>query len=331
MSQILITGITGLIGHHLMQRLQADKQFSIKGQYHSPRDVTSYEKLGIAMQRADICKAEDIRGLCSGCEIVVHSAARVIDFGSREDFYLAHYHATQWLLDDALKAGVKHFIYLSSFGPATHLDRSRASITGFPDETVPLKKVGIHYDDVKVDTEILVKDFCTRHHMAYTIIRPAAVIGPDSVWVREPLKRAQSKLGLKLISGGTKDACLISADNLADGIYRTITLPQAKNQTYFFYDEYGISWAQYFNELLAMKGLKPKGSILRPIALTMARVAEFVFPLFGKQPPLSVKSVVATSTERRVDVSKARNELGWQSQTSYQDAMSEIRQSLISD
>lgn len=324
MSTILITGITGLIGKHLMYRILQDQKYNIIGQYFSPRNLDEYTQLGVEMRKADICVKDQLKDICKSCDIVVHSAARVIDHGTKEDFYLAHYDATQWILEDAKINKVQHFIYISSFGPATYIDRSN----GLPDESVPLVKSGVHYDDAKIDAEELVKSFCTQHGMHYTIIRPAAVIGPDSIWVREPLKRSQTSMGLRLVDGGVKDACLIDAENLADGIYRAITMDVAKNQIYFLMDEYGVSWKKYFTDLLALKGFQPKGSIPRSTALLLAKTMNVVFPIFGKQPPLSIKSVIATSSDRRVIVKKARTELQWESKVSYQQAMEKIRNSL---
>ena len=324
MNRVLITGITGLIGHHLMQRLAQDSEYRITGQYHSARDLSDYERMGITMRQADLCKQISLNDLCQGCDTVVHSAARVIDHGSRELFYQTHVEATRWLLEDAARHGVSHFIYISSFGPATYLNRKH----GLPDETIPLRKSGIHYDDAKIEAEKLVRHFCRQHAMDFTIVRPAAVIGPDSVWVNEPLRRARSHAGLTLISHGRLDACLLSADNLADGLQRILEKPVARNQTYFFYDEYGVSWQQYFSDLLALEGLAPAGSLPRPIALLLAQLCESLFPLFGRKPPISVKGVIATSSERRVDVSKAREELGWQSAVSYAETMAKIATSL---
>lgn len=324
MKTVLITGITGLIGKHLMYKVLAEGEMKVIGQYFSTRNIDEYIQKGVEMRQANICEPQDIKDLTKGCDLVVHSAARVVDFGTKEEFYLAHYDATKWMLEDSVRHGVQQFIYISSFGPATYIDRTHS----IPDETVPLIKSGVHYDDAKRDTEILVKDFCEKNQIKYTIIRPSAVIGPDSVWVKEPLKRAETKLGVKLIDQGRHDACLIDVDNLSDGIYETIINPIANGQTYFFMDDYGISWKKYLTDLLAMKGHRPKGNMPKSLALMMAKIFEKVFPLFNRIPPIGVKSVMATGSDRRVDTSKARRELHWQSKVTYEQSMEKIRKSL---
>jgi nucleoside-diphosphate-sugar epimerase len=209
------------------------------------------------MIQADVVDEKAIQHITKDCDVVVHTAARVIDFGTKKQFYEAHYDATHFLLKDAKAHNVKHFIYVSSVGVASGIDRNKI----IPDETTPLVKTGVFYDDAKIDTETLVKDFCTQNNIIYTIIRPAAVIGKGSVWVLEPLKRMDTTLGLKLIDDGKHPACLLDAENLANGIFLCMTKDIARNQTYFFMDDWNISWKEYFTDLAAMKGKKVGSSM----------------------------------------------------------------------
>lgn len=319
--KVLVTGVTGLIGKHLAELLLEKGGFEIRGQYFSPRDISDYERKGIEMVRADICKKDSLTDISKGMEVVVHSAARVIDFGSKQDFYESHYDATSYMLDDALKHGVKHFVYVSSFGPATYIDRTH----GLPDETVPLVKSGIHYDDAKIDTEELVKTFCKQHNIHFTIVRPGAVIGPDSIWVREPLMRAKKSPGVFLINGGVTDACLIDARNMALGIWLIITKPVSYGQTYFFMDEWGIIWKEYLTTLLAMTGKQPGRSLPKSLMLAIANFLNTVLTPLKIKPPISPKSIMALGSDRRVIVSKARRELGWVSEYNYQNSIEYIR------
>ncbi len=322
--KILITGITGLIGNHLMQVLLKNGYIDIRGNYFSKRNLDEYTSLNIEMIQADIADEKAIQNITKNCEVVVHTAARVIDFGSKKQFYEAHYDATHFLLKDAKQHNVKHFIYVSSVGVASGIDRKKI----IPDETTPLVKTGVHYDDAKIDTETLVKDFCIKNNIIYTIIRPAAVIGKNSVWVLEPLKRIDTAVGLKLIDNGKHPACLLDAENLATGIFLCITKDVARNQTYFFMDDWNISWKEYFTDLTAMKNKTIGSSIPFWLAYSVASVAEVVFPLFGKNPPLAKKSVKATGTNRMISTQKARAELGWKSEINYEESMQRIKESL---
>lgn len=322
--KILITGITGLIGKHVMHVLLKNQLTNIRGHYFSSKNINEYISKNIEMVQADITDKNAIHNITNSCNIVVHTAARVIDFGTKKQFYDAHYEATKFLLEDAINNKVEHFIYISSVGVASGIDRNKI----IPNEATSLVKTGILYDDVKIDTEELVKNMCNKNHMHYTIIRPTAVIGIGSVWVNEPLKRMDTSLGLKLIDNGKHAACLLDAENLANGIYLCITKEIARNQIYFFMDDWNISWKKYFTDLANMKGKKLSGSMPYSLAYFIASIAEIIFPLFGKKPPLAKKSAQATGKNRTVSTQKARSELGWTSAKTYEQCMQEIKESL---
>ena len=77
-----------------------------------------------------------------------------------------------------------------------------------------------------------------------------------------------------------------------------------------------------------MKGKKLSGSMPYSLAYFIASIAEIIFPLFGKKPPLAKKSAQATGKNRTVSTQKARSELGWTSAKTYEQSMQEIKESL---
>ena len=50
------------------------------------------------MIQADVVDEKAIQHITKDCELVVHTAARVINFGTKKQFYEAHYDATHFLL-----------------------------------------------------------------------------------------------------------------------------------------------------------------------------------------------------------------------------------------
>jgi nucleoside-diphosphate-sugar epimerase len=59
--------------------------------------------------------------------------------------------------------------------------------------------------------------------------------------------------------------------------------------------------------------------------LPIAKVLDKLMVPFGKKPPFSPKSILATGSDRRVDTYKARKELGWKSEIGYKDSFAKIR------
>jgi nucleoside-diphosphate-sugar epimerase len=319
---VLITGISGLIGKHLAFKLLEDKNYQIFGQYYSTKDLDFFIQHNIQLTKADINNPNELVGITKNIDILVHTAARVIDFGSKKDFYDAHYFATKYLLEDGIKNKLQHFIYISSVGVASGIDRNKI----IPNEETPTPKTGILYDDVKIDTERLVIDFCVENKIKYTIIRPSAVVGPASVWVKEPIERKLKKGFFPLIDDGKNSACLVDVRNLANGIYKTITLPIAYNNIYFFIDDFtNITWKQYFTDLLNMVGTQPSLAIPYKFIYPIASIMEWLANITNKKPLIAKKSLKAIGTKNRI-CRKSKKELQWKSEFQYKATLEYIRE-----
>lgn len=315
---VLITGVSGLIGKHLAYRLAESVKYRLRGQYLRSAPDPKLISSGISLVQADIELPDSLRGIARDCELVVHSAAKVIDFGTESEFRKAHVEASRNVLNEAIASGVKRFVYISSFGVAAGLSRSSA----LPDERSPVFKKGIPYDDVKIEAESMVSRMCSDAGMEYVIIRPSVVIGPGSVWVTEPMKRFKN---LMLIEEGKHDACLIDARNLAIGIQSAMEAPHAAGEIYYLMDDWGISWKQYLNELgLHFKGREISKSVPYRLAYPAAGLLEKLFGLWGGAPPISKKAVMAMGSDRRVSVLKAQQELAYRTVFNYRDCMQSI-------
>lgn len=317
-TMVLITGVSGLIGKHLAFRLADGAGYRLRGQYLKSSPDPTLTRKGVTLVKANIEEPATLKGIAENCDIVVHSAAKVIDFGTEAEFRKAHVDASRNVLNEAIASGVKRFVYISSFGVAAGLSRSAA----LPDERNPVFKKGIPYDDVKIEAESLVSRMCRDAGMEYVIIRPSVVIGPGSVWVTEPMKRFKN---LMLIQEGKHDACLIDARNLAIGIQSAMEAPHAAGETYYLMDDWGISWKQYLNELcLHFKGREISKSVPYRWAYPAAGLLEKLFGLWGGAPPISKKAVMAMGSDRRVSTLKAQKELAYRSVYSYLDCMQSI-------
>ncbi len=96
--------------------------------------------------------------------------------------------------------------------------------------------------------------------MEYVIVRPANVIGPGSVWVRDVLD-AYYRGPLPLISGGRVPGAFVWVTNLADGAIAAAEKKGAAGKTYHFRDDYKITWEGYQRFLGGLIGKRPAGNI----------------------------------------------------------------------
>jgi nucleoside-diphosphate-sugar epimerase len=311
----LVTGATGFIGSHLVKELVREKH-SVRALVLPGEDTSSLERQGVTVWRGDLLKRESLRGVCNDIDVVFHLAARVTDWGTKKQFYDAIYTATKNLIEEASGNAVR-FVYVSSIA-ALGCNRDLRGVK----ETDPPQKSGIPYNDAKLDTETLVKSLHDPGGMACTIVRPANVTGPGSVWVRDVLDKMKGIL--PLVGGGENSSSFVYIDNLVDGIILAGTKEIAKGNTYHFRDDWDASWKRYLDDLGSFIGKKPSGSVPFPLAFAIAWVCDRVCTPLGLRPPLSRFGVYIMGRDYDVDTTLTREQLGWRTKVPYEEAMKKI-------
>ena len=248
---ILITGAAGFIGFHLTKKL-VKKGHRIRGLLLPQENGEALEHLGVEIFRGNLTAPDSLEGLTHEMDIVFHLAARTLDWGTRKQFEVVMVDGTRNLLEASQKH-IFRFIYCSSVA-AYGLGRNLA---GF-DEEAERKECGIPYCDTKIKAEDLVSAYCNAHKIDYTIIRPANVFGPGSVWVKEILD-AFRRGPFPLINNGRAPGAFVYIDNLVNGMILAGLSDIAIGKTYLFRDDYPITWAEYLKTLGSWIGKAPHG------------------------------------------------------------------------
>lgn len=314
----LVTGATGFIGSVLVREL-LKKGHAVRALAMEGEDITRLESAGVEVRRGDLMKKETLRGLCDGIDTVFHCAARVTDWGTRKQFYDAIFTATENLLGEAAGKS-RRFVYLSSFaalGMGLHLK-------GVLETDAP-RKSGIPYNDAKADTEKLCREYHASGKIACTIVRPANVTGPGSVWVRDIVERLLSPTSVPLIDGGRYSSNFVYVDSLVDGIVRAGTREIAAGKTYHFRDDWVASWEKYINDLGAPLGKRPRGKIPFRLAWILGSVLEKICNPFHLRSPLTRLAAAIMGRDNDVDTTRAKSELGWKTTVPYNEAMKSIQ------
>ena len=266
----------------------------------------------------DLTRPDTLRGLADGTDVIYHLAGRVKDWGKRELFYSIILDGTKHLFEEGVgQAG--RFVFVSSMA-ACGLGRH---LKGFK-ETDQAVKSGVPYNDAKLEAEDFVRAGRDRYERGVVIVRPANVIGPGSVWVREVAERFM-KTGVPLIDGGRYSASLVYVENLVDGILLCDEVEAASGETYQFRDDWEVTWKRYLTDLGAIVGKKPSISLPYGLCWAMGSAMEALLTPLGWQPPLTRLAVAVTGRDNDVDNAKAKEELGWQTRVGYEEGMSEIQ------
>jgi 3-dehydrosphinganine reductase len=316
--RVLVTGAGGFIGSYLVPEL-LKKGYTVKALFLPGEDATKTEIQGVEVIRGDLTAPETLAGIAKDIDVVFHLAGRVADWGPERLFREAIVDGTRNLLNACQSAGIRRFIYFSSIA-ALGFYRDQVGLN----EDAERVRCGIPYCDAKIAAEELVTEFCQTHQIPYTIIRPANVIGPGSVWVKDVLD-AFYRAPLPLIAGGKKPGAFVFVRNLVDGVLLATKSEQAANRTYHFRDDTGMTWGDYVTILGSWIGKKPFGSVPFWLARVVGAFLEVLLSGTSLRPLVTRLSAGVMGCDNDVDVSRARTELGWVSRVPAAEAMEEIR------
>ena len=312
----LITGAGGFIGSHLVKAL-SDSGWGMRGLFLPGEDASAAEARGVEVFRGDLTEPATLVGVADGCDVVFHLATRVLDYGSHRLFRRIMVDGTRHLLEASAKDAPR-FVYVSSIA-AHGLGRN---IPGADEDAIRVP-CGVPYSDTKMEAEDLVREFCDGHEMSWVIVRPANVIGPGSVWVKDILD-AYYRGPLPVIDNGVHPGAFVYVTNLADGMVLSAKTKKAPGRIYQFRDDYDITWGEYAAHLGGLIGKHPKGNISFRLAWTLGRVCEAILSPLGVRPPMT--RLAAGVMGRNLDVSnaRARQELGWESRVGLDEALEHI-------
>jgi len=198
---ILVTGGTGLIGSHLVERLLAEgRQVRVLARPTSQRGELAELPVPPEWVNGDLLDASSLQAAMRGVEQVYHLAAVMRDWGSWELFYQANVTGTENVCAAALAAGVRRLVHTSSIA-ATGLE----DYAGLKDESFPYVdpyQKGQHpYCATKSLGEQVVKRYHDERGLPAVILRPTYAYGPREHNVGPYIVARVLRRGLRLLPG----------------------------------------------------------------------------------------------------------------------------------
>ena len=275
--KVLVTGSSGFIGINLI--LELLKEGAIVTALDLP--FTNWEKLPTEVKqvKADILNKKDLNNIFESIEIIYHLAAKTDLNGKNKNDYKANYEGTLNVLEEAAKnKTLERFIFYS-----TQLVVGLFNEKRYIDETEPYK-TKTFYGESKIEGEKIVKEFCKKQNIPFTIIRPTSVYGP---WGEAPYKEFFSAIKKKRYFHIGK------ADNLVSWVYVknlvNLTLlasihEKAINEIFFGNDLHPYSMRDIVNEVAGYYKIKI-GTIPNMVITPIAYFFGF-FKLFGFNVPI---------------------------------------------
>ena len=267
--KFLVTGGHGLIGHNVVQRLQAREEDVVVIDNHTNYGIIPQAEIDYLISERlkklkdhvhynhDIANTDVVEAVFANEKpnVVIHMAS----FPRQKVVNANPVHGADVmmrglinLLESAKSHGVERFVYISS-----------SMVYGdFEDQVLeddPCAPQG-QYGIMKLAGEWLVKDYARRTGMEYVIIRPSAVYGPLDVE-----DRVVAKFMLQAMRGGTLNVNgagetldFTYVDDAADGVVAAATRIMARNNTYNITKSHSVSLQEAAEMIISIVG---KGTI----------------------------------------------------------------------
>ncbi|MBA3671852.1 MAG: NAD-dependent epimerase/dehydratase family protein [Gemmatimonadaceae bacterium] len=308
----LVTGATGLVGTHVVRRLQ-EEGWETRALVRDAARAGALSRSGVHLATGDILEPTGFARAARGCDVVFHTAAAVTPAGGWEAFRRPNVEGTRNAVAAAAGAGAR-LVHVSSV--AVYGESSRYRDGELTDEDAPLEALpeSAHYARSKRESEALVLDAHQAGRLWATAVRPAVIYGPNDRQFVPRVARLLRYGVAPLIGGGQTRLSVVHAANVADGMIRAAAMDAAGGRAYNLANDDDITVADFFR--LAAIGLDTR---LRTVTVPRI-VARAAIGLFSFIAPLVVGNRFNAVTSGSIDFltrdnpftsDRARKELHW--------------------
>lgn len=302
---VFVTGGSGFVGGHAIERLVRDGH-TVSAMARSPRSTETVRAFGATPVQAELgqLRTEHLAGI----DAIVHCAAFVEEYGTREQFFDANVEGTRNALEAAKAAGVRRFVFVGT--EAALFDGG--DLTAI-DETHPYPaRHRFLYPETKAEAERLV--LAANGPSLTTIsVRPRFVWGPRDTSVLPAVLRMAADGSFAWLDGGTQRTSTCHVANLVEAL--SLALDHGEGgRAYFVSDGEDRSMRETLGSLAGARGvILPTRSVPSFLMRPLARVVEGLYRLFGvkRTPPVTAFAIAMMSASVTVRDDRARAELGY--------------------
>lgn len=326
MTRVLVTGASGFLGSHIVDACLAEGN-DVRVLVRPSSDLSYLRTLrGVEVHHGDLSSTAGLDEATRGVDVVYHSAARVVDYGSRHDFEEANVEGTRRLLDASRRSGVARFVFVSS--PSVVADGSDQIDI---DESYPYPKRYLNrYSETKAIAERVVLA-ANSPRLVTCAIRPRAVWGPRDRQGYMPKLLGKLLRGeMPDVSGGRSiRASLCYCENAARACLLSSRSDAAGGKAYFVTDDETVDIWQFMRRLGSLFGAPPMRRRVHPTVLRgIATVVDalWMFPPLGhrRPPPLSRYSVSLLTCSSTYRTTAAQRDFGYTPVVSVEEGLSRL-------
>lgn len=311
MRTALVTGATGQVGSHIVERL-ARAGWHVRGLSRSEDSDASLRALGAEPRRGDLADRDSIIAASRGADVIFHTAAAITPSGGWDEYRRVNIDGTATVIDAAAESGARllHLSSVAVYGSSARYGAQKTS------EDVPLAPLPARsfYGRSKRESEQMVMDAHRAGRIWATAVRPCVIYGPRDRQFVPRMARAIGSGVMPLLGGGRSILAVVHAANVAEGAILAATSDLAGGRAYNLANDYDVTVREFLT--LAAQGLGKRVRFV-PIPIWVAKQGLRVFrivdrlALGGKFAVASEGSLSFMSRDNPFTSDRAKQELGW--------------------
>lgn len=311
-----VTGGSGFVGGHLIDRLVADGH-AVVALARSSAASEAVASRGAEPFEGDLIDGDLGPGV-SGSDVVFHAAAWVGSGGDPTEVWRVNVDGTRNLLDAAVAAGARRFVLVST--ESVLLDgRSLEQVN----ETMPVPTDGhlSPYAASKAAAERLVLG---TEDIEAVAVRPRLVWGPgDTTWLPGLVAKVESGV-FRWVDGGRHLGSTCHVHNLVEALVLAAERGRP-GEAYFVTDGQPRTFREFAGAYLATAGVEVEdasapGWLMRGAAALL----EGVRKVLPGDPPLNRVEATMVSHPMVIDDTKARRDLGYRPVVTFEQGMASL-------
>jgi dihydroflavonol-4-reductase len=306
MARVLLTGASGFLGSHLLQRLLA-QDVEVLALARSESTADALRGLGAKPVRGDVRDADSLKtAMAAPLDAVFHVAADTSTWrGDATQQTLTNVGGTENVIAAVRAAKVTRLIHTSSVAAFGMIEQTLT-------ENLPRRGADswINYERNKAVSEDAVRAAVERGEIDAVILNPAHILGPGDRhnWAQMFIMIDQGKLpGAPPGAGAFADVREVAIAHIA--AWRG----GRSGESYLLGGEHA-SFLTLVQGIASQLGRpSPKHALPATFLRAYAQVLNFYSRFSGHAPSLTPQAVAFTCHHLRVDSSKAERELGYHS------------------
>ena len=320
MPTAFVTGGSGFVGGALIERLAAEG-WDVRALARSDAAAEKVRGRGAEAVAGDLDDLAAMSAGAQGCEVCFHAAAKVEDFGDPADFERLNVRGTENVIAACREAGVRRLV---------HVGTEAALMAGEPlvniNEDAPLRPDSpVLYSSSKAKAEQRVRA-ANGDGLETVVVRPRFVWGKGDTTLLPALVEMVRAGRFRWVCGGRHLSDTTHIDNTVEGLFLAATRAPAGG-VYFVSDGEPVVFRDFITSMLATQGVTiPDKSAPARLAGAMAVVSERAWRLLRRpgSPPLTRFAVWVSSQECTLDISRAREEMGYEPVTTREAGLAEL-------